>query len=328
MKIIKKDIIDALKFYKEDNKDTLSATAVSKKFKLDKGTLLTYLRNEQFNYDNLIKKDDFYYYLDQNEYEAINEYINTDITFLGIRKKYGYKQETFKKKLEVLGYPTNKKYKLKYNRDKLKEIKTEEDAYILGFILADGYINEDRGFFRIKLQEKDLDILQKICNYFEMDYSFIKYEFHAITGNKQYYLSIYDKDIVDRLKFYGLNQNKSCKEVPYYNIDKSLVRHYIRGIWDGDGFINKDFSGTGVCGSEETLNYIYEILKEELCLYLSDYKKENAIYHDKSCNIYRLYFSTRNVYEIINYLYEDATIYLNRKYALYKQLDDILNCRE
>ena len=327
MKKIKKEIIQALKFYKDENKDNLSITAIANKFNIAKKTLFNYIRDEDY-LKNLIEFDNVYYHLDETEYKAINEYLNTNISFAKIKEKYGYKSEIFKKKLEVLGYSTDRKYKLNYNRDKLKEIKTEEDAYILGFILADGYINENINMLRIKLQEKDLDILQKFCDYFQMDYSFIKYEFHSITGNKQYYLSIYDKDIIDRLKSYGLHQNKSCKEVPYYDMPKHLIRHYIRGIWDGDGFIRKNLKTTGVCGSEEVLTYIYNVLNDNLDLILTEKKKINPIYYDKNSNIYRLEFSQKNIYKIINYLYKNSSIYLNRKYALYKQLDDIMSGHE
>lgn len=321
MKKIKGEIVKALKFYNEENKNNLSPTATAKLFGIDKATLLTYIRDTN-SYENLIEYNGVYYYLDDMEYQAINDYINTDINFLGIRNKYGYKQETFKKKLEVIGYPTERKYKCNYNRDRFKTIETEEDAYILGFILADGYIHEKSNMLRIKLKERDVDILEKFCDYFEMDYSFIKEEIHQDTGNKQKYLSIYCKEIIDRLKSYGLYQGKSCKEVPYYDIDKNLVRHYIRGIWDGDGYLSKDGSKMGVCGSEEVLDYIHEhiILNVNDISFTSSFTGVNE---EKDSNIYRLNYSGKKIKNISNYLYENATIYLNRKYELYKLIDDM-----
>ena len=316
MKKIKKEIVEALNFYKNENKQGLSITAISNKFKIDKNTLKNHIESN-IDIDTLIKFEDNYYLFDEDECKAIEEYINTDISFLGIRKKYGYKQETFKKKLEVLGYSTDRKYKLNYNRDRLKEIKTEEDAYILGFILADGYINKPHGMLRIKIQERDIDILEKICDYFDMDYSFIKYEYHSITGNKQYYLSIYDKNIILTLESYGIYQNKSQSEIPYTLLDENLIRHYIRGIWDGDGFIDKNGYAVGICGSEPVLTYIYNQLKKSLNLY--PHKKSVMVRYDESSHIYRLAFSKKNAPIIIRYLYENSNIYLNRKYALYNK---------
>lgn len=315
MKEIKKEIIEALNFYNNENKQAFSITTISKKFKIDKKTLKHYIETN-LDIDTLIKFEDNYYLFDETEYKAINEYINTDINFLGIRKKYGYKQETFKKKLKILGYETKRKYKLNYDRNKLKKIKTEEDAYILGFILADGYVHKKSNTLKLKLGERDIDILEKICDYFEMDYGFIKYEFHNITGNKEYYLSIYNKDIIHSLEQYGITQKKSCKEKPFYNIDPTLTRHYIRGIWDGDGFISSTKQMIGVCGSKEVLEYIHTSLINSLDLNFTN--QFVGVRYDESSHIYRLNYSGEKAKKILEFLYSGSNIYLDRKYALYK----------
>lgn len=50
-----------------------------------------------------------------------------------------------------------------YNKNAFNEIKTEEDAYWLGFLLADGYISgeNDKPFIQIKLGVKDYSQLEK-----------------------------------------------------------------------------------------------------------------------------------------------------------------------
>lgn len=319
MKTIKKEIVEALRFYIEENKENFSPTAVSKMFKIDKATLLTYIRDDE-TYNDLVFFNGVYYLFDSKEYEAIDNYLNTDINFLGIRKKYGYKQETFQKKLEVLGYPTDRKYKLQYNRDKLSSIETEEDAYVLGFILADGYINNSHSTLRIKLQEKDLNILQKICKYFEMDSNFIKHEYHQITGNKAYYISVYNGELVEQLKKYNLFQGKSCKEIPYYNISPNLIKHYIRGIFDGDGHISKNLYEIGVCGSDEVLKYIDDFLTKTLNL---EFKPDDInVKYEADSHIYRLRYHGENKNKVAKYLYKNATIYLDRKYALYTEIEE------
>ena len=42
------------------------------------------------------------------------------------------------------------------------EINTQEKAYVLGFLFADGYNYEKRGVVSLSLQEKDKEILDKI----------------------------------------------------------------------------------------------------------------------------------------------------------------------
>lgn len=67
------------------------------------------------------------------------------------------------------------------------DIDSSEKAYWLGFILADGYINEKKAFMRIKLKECDKNHLDKFVKFIDGDKGMIKYETHNITSNKQYY---------------------------------------------------------------------------------------------------------------------------------------------
>lgn len=310
MRKIKKEIIEALK-YVEFHKNE-SITSIAKKFNIDKKTLFT---NLELNIDDLIWSNNFdcYILFENKEWDAIDEYVNSNINFSKIKEKYGYKQERFVEKLKALDIDTSRKYKISFNRKVLSEIKTEEDAYILGFILADGYINEDKNTLRIKLNSKDIDILEKINTYFESN-SLIKHEKHNFTGHDLAYISFYSKDLVNTLKKYDLFQGKSCKEIPYYKISENLKKHYIRGIIDGDGWIVKNNTGIGVCGSEEVLKFINEeieklIGKEEL----------SKIRYNESSHIYRLSYSEQKAKTIINYLYKDSKIHLNRKYTLAKR---------
>jgi len=57
-----------------------------------------------------------------------------------------------------------KTYARKYtlNESFFKEINTEEKAYILGFVCADGHIDIITGRLKILLAQKDIDILEKI----------------------------------------------------------------------------------------------------------------------------------------------------------------------
>ena len=48
-----------------------------------------------------------------------------------------------------------------YNRHIFDEINSSEKAYWLGFIVADGYLNTERGMLRIKLGNIDKHHLEK-----------------------------------------------------------------------------------------------------------------------------------------------------------------------
>ena len=52
--------------------------------------------------------------------------------------------------------------KIKLNQNFFKYIDSEEKAYVLGFLYADGYNNEVKKQISIRLHKKDIDILIKI----------------------------------------------------------------------------------------------------------------------------------------------------------------------
>ena len=66
-----------------------------------------------------------------------------------------------------MGYNDERRYERIFNRNAFNKIESEEDAYWLGFILADGYINEDRGFLKIKLGSVDKEHLFKFAQYMQ-----------------------------------------------------------------------------------------------------------------------------------------------------------------
>ncbi len=51
------------------------------------------------------------------------------------------------------------------NEQYFDDIKTEEQSYFLGLLLADGHNNTKDGVISIDLQEGDVDILKKINRY-------------------------------------------------------------------------------------------------------------------------------------------------------------------
>lgn len=307
---IKKEIYEAIKFLKSNpNK---SITKIAEQFNIDRHTLSKY---QNFNLETLIfsKYFDCYIYFDEKEKLAIDEYLNSNISYLKIKEKYGYNQERMIKKLLAIGANIERKYKVNFNRNAFEKIETEEDAYVLGFILADGYLNEERNFLQIKLQKKDEDILEKINKYFKCSVP-IKYGIHNITKNELCYITLNSKTLINNLKQYNLFQNKSCKEIPYYDINDDLIKHYIRGIIDGDGYVCINETRIGVCGSKEVLTFIHNHLINNFDLKFG--KKYRGVYYDERYNIYRLYYTGENALKVMEYLYKDSFIYLNRKYNL------------
>ena len=205
---------------------------------------------------------------------------------------------------------------IEYNRHIFDVIDTEEKAYWLGFIVADGYLNESKNMLRIKLGNKDKHHLEKFIKFLDGDISMLKSEKHNLTGNTQWYVSTYSPNICQALKNLKVEQAKSGKEhIP--DINKILYRSFIRGLWDGDGFIRETLNGIGLVGSYECLSFVQQLFQEELQI------KPLKIY--SHYGTYKIeYRSTKKaIPKIISYLYQKNDIALDRKMELADQIKKI-----
>lgn len=205
---------------------------------------------------------------------------------------------------------------IEYNRHIFDDINTEEKAYWLGFILADGYLNIDRHMLRIKLGDKDKHHLEKFITFLGGNQDMLKSEQHNITNNTQWYVSTYSKEICNALLNLKIEQNKSGHEhIP--PINKKYYRSFIRGLWDGDGFIREDLSGIGLVGSYECMKFVQQYFKEHLKI------KPLKIY--EHFNTYKIEYRSKKttIPLIITHLYQDNDIALDRKMELANQIKKI-----
>ena len=74
---------------------------------------------------------------------------------------------------------------INYNRHIFDNIDNEDKAYWLGFIIADGYLNDNKHTLRIKLGDIDKNHLIKFIYFIGGDLSMLKSETHNITKNIQ-----------------------------------------------------------------------------------------------------------------------------------------------
>lgn len=225
------------------------------------------------------------------------------------------------------GWPiTGKVTKKKYTVDDtfFNVINTEEKAYILGFICADGYVSKHD--LQIQVSAKDIDILYKIKKALKSTHiikEMWKDNPYKSTQNKrikQVRVRIASSDLVKPLIDMGLADHKTytlnssiLKHVPKY-----LVRDFLRGYFDGDGnvFFGKRYNSgvkynINVCGNQEFL----------LNTFQKYFPTVNKLYKDKyskQCYTWKISSKAR-VLEFLQYLYYNSSIFLNRKYLVYKK---------
>lgn len=253
--------------------------------------------------------------------DLINDF-NNGLSGEQIRKKWGIDKSILyshlkKHRLRL----TNYQNQCKFNEHVFDCIDTEEKAYWLGFIFADGYIsshtpNKKKTYrFELSLAIKDKDHLDKFnifMGYLGNNVKCDSYRCRWFIGNKHLWTT---------LNNYGCTPRKSLTlKFPDKTIFKSkdLIRHFIRGYFDGDGCVTLQKNKysirpyVSIIGTWEFLNSIEHYL---------NYPTLAKIYKDKRSqkNTYTLWFKTIESFDFLDKVYENATIYLNRKYNRYLQ---------
>lgn len=232
------------------------------------------------------------------------------------------------------------KYSVNFN--KFKNIDTEEKAYWLGFIWCDGYNairfrngeeSKPQYEFKLSLAEEDVEHLEKFKVFLDSTHPIKKYKGHGfVNGQDEVSYRLSNNKFGKMLdEKYGLIPNRKSVEKLIKSIPKELERHFIRGVLDADG----SFSHYNITSKEGYVCNKYSLsftTYKDLIKYISGTLYENKISKSLIDNFYKrhkesdgeclgLAYSGRiNVLNILNFLYKDATIYLDRKYLKYIEI--------
>jgi DNA-binding transcriptional regulator WhiA len=228
---------------------------------------------------------------------------------LKLCKKYGISVKT-KSLARRMAYSTGKKIRYKpINRNFFKKW-TNEMAYVLGFIYADGSMSHQLDYFSISQKEKE--ILEKIKRLMQAEHVIIHHKHQDL-----YTLYIGAGELVKDLVKLGVTPRKSLT-IKFPDMPEQCVSHFIRGYFDGDGSINLDGRVSFVTGSREFIESIKEKLEK---LELAVMAK---IHKHKTANAYAIYYHRKaDVIKIFKFFYDEYTLrnelYLNRKYERFKK---------
>lgn len=205
-----------------------------------------------------------------------------------------------------------------YNENCFEEIDTEEKAYWLGFLLADGSI--DLNEYRISLEISGVDInhLKKLKLFLDCDYNI---RTRDRKGHLMSSLRVSSKKMVTDLISKGFRTNKTYEMKSIIEeIPEDLRRHFFRGLFDGDG-------GLSAPKANDCNIYLYGLHK--IVKDFTDYIgiDEKRIYKRKVTGDKRKYdyhaginlSGNRQCKRILDELYEGSNIYLDRKYKKYKE---------
>jgi len=199
-------------------------------------------------------------------------------------------------------------------------IDTEEKAYWLGFIAADGYISwakDGNSALTVTLAPQDKEHLYRLQNSLQSTHPVKEYNYPYKQLVK---LFIRSKQLTDDLASYGVVPAKTFTH-SWPQLPDDLLIHFLRGYVDGDGgfhvTVDNRYPGTWGYTFEITSNKPFLESCQQFLMKMCDLSQTKFDQRRSATSIFTLRYSgRRQVARIGKMLYEHATIYLPRKHDI------------
>lgn len=281
----------------------------------------SFLVKEEIVKNNLkLKKETF----DNSQIERIVKLYSDGVSAKSLAQKFSIRKERIQKWVAQEGLLRSKNESHRFtpfNETIFDAIDTPSKAYWLGFIYADGCNAPDVNTVRIGLKGSDEIHLKKAAVFFGLSEDKVTRKIRN-DGADVTNLNLYSKHLCQRCTEVGVPKAKSLIAMYPLWLEKSLHRHFIRGVFDGDGSI-KVASKTGewnasFVGTENTIRSITNIVQNELSIhsYIAHVSENNTWTSEITGN--------QQVFRFCSWLYSDIddSIYLDRKHERFLKLKE------
>lgn len=237
--------------------------------------------------------------------ELVEKY-ESGMSIYEIAKQIGENQQAVSNTLKKY---TTLRPKAIYDLDEhyFSAIDTEDKAYFLGFIAADGAVvnnGSDVMVLTISINKKDIEILENMKASMKSTHNIQKLQ------RDQVRLAIANKKLLSDLMKLGIHERKSLDLEPMLKfIPNSLKHHFIRGYFDGDGSIFWTKTGSKnkrrYVAIRGTKNFLEEIQ--------AFFGVGGTIQFNTGTHQLRI-GAKADVEHIYQIMYQDASVRLERKY--------------
>ena len=254
-----------------------------------------------------------------------NEYIKNGMTLKSISEKYNTYAGKISRLFKENDLPIIQRVrKYSANFDYFEKIDNEEKAYWLGFLYADGCVQSNRNSIYIGLAMKDYEHIVAFNKALNSNYP-IQIHTQKLPDGRDYksaIVTITSRKLKDDLIKAGCIPRKTfeCKFPTDDIVPPYLVRHFIRGVFDGDGCVTCDDNNkicVSIAGNINIVTGIQnELFKSVIVEKPPTIKSAKTIY---TVNVFGKYNSMR----IMEYFYKDASIYLERKYMKFEYIKNL-----
>lgn len=256
-----------------------------------------------------------------NEDEIIRLYVKEKWSSNRIGKEFGVCYATILRRLRSHSIKIRKRSPSNFNikHTFFDNINSEQKAYILGLLYADG--NVYKRTVSLPLAVTDKDIVTKVNKILGGKLNFRERSKLNPKWQDVYTMRIYSQYMADSLKKVGCIPTKSLilqfpteEQVP-----TGQMRHFLRGVVDGDGCILKNNGSFQYVKITSSKSFCYG-LKE---WYVTNFGYEPKVYpleKDHPEKVHDIRWNAISGREFLNWIYTDATLYMERKYKQWEEL--------
>ena len=265
----------------------------------------------------------------EEKQEIIDYYYNNqNMTVEEIRKNFKLTKRALPIIFKKFNINTLKRNRYTLDESFFDDIDNELKAYLLGYLFADGFVGNEK-FNNIVFSQKIDDAESVIL--FKNAIGFTG-ELRKSTPSKTSYPNSKEQFVINfssihmakKLRSYGLTKKEDYIEFP--KIKDSLIRHFIRGYFDGDGSI--------IQSKSSYKNNIYYGGLIEFIIHKNLVDKFLLIFNDINFNIssskteYMVYLKTSSKQSLkffYDYFYKDSKYFLSRKKEKFDEIIGRIN---
>lgn len=249
--------------------------------------------------------------------EIIKLYVEEKMSPAAIGKIYELNSSTISRRLKKseveIRNISEAKQKWTLNDSYFKYIDSEEKAYWLGMMFADGYVKSNLRDFGLTLKSTDRVHIEKLAKAIEYDGPIFDGESTREFGTFKYSRIVpSSRESCRHLISHGCVPRKTHITEEPIGVSEKFTRDFVRGIVDGDGgiYLYDKSSSMEIVGDYRLLDWI------------STQGPSNLTQPQKHKSIFRIRTNSKNVYEWVSWLYEKPKEYLDRKYITAQKVID------
>lgn len=209
-------------------------------------------------------------------------------------------------------------YRQKAHDPDIFTVSEEFSAYMLGLILTDGCVSEQEGKGRrLTIVNTDLQLMEQIqplvCPNRKI-YKQVKVKEHHAQA---YALVNTNEDTLNLLNEWGIKDRKTLTiRIPRFKME--MCRHFIRGVFDGDGSIFKN-------GDYKHISFTTGSPKfaDDLITMLEDFgftPKRVVDSREHSSSVYVKLYRKAEIEKFYNWVYEDSNWHMERKKQAFEMI--------